>query len=85
MGLAPDRREDDRPPSGHFWTRRACDLLMAQRLASKAARRLPTAVRGWPSGPLFRDMVASMRNGVLAVLRRRCRQTEAYRIFGCGA
>jgi signal transduction histidine kinase len=83
------RREDDRPPSGHFLDPpEHCDPLMAQQAR---LRRLPdeAADSGQPAVTVgdrfFRDMVASMRNGVLAVTRDGAiavMNPEAYRIFG---
>jgi signal transduction histidine kinase len=85
--LAP--REDDCRPSGHFLDRpEHCEALMGQQAR---IRRLPEETAD--SGPaavtvgdrFFRDMVASMRNGVLAVTRDGAiavMNPEAYRIFG---
>jgi len=83
------RREDDRPWSGHFLDPpEHCDALMAQQART---RRLPdeAADSGLPAVTVgdrfFRDMVASMRNGVLAVTRDGAiavMNPEAYRIFG---
>jgi two-component system, NtrC family, sensor histidine kinase AtoS len=90
MGLAPwARREDNRPWSGHFLDPpEHRDRLMAQqarirRLPEEAADGGPAAVT--VGDRFFRDMVASMRNGVLAVTRDGAiavMNPEAYRIFG---
>jgi signal transduction histidine kinase len=83
------RREDDRSPSGHFLDPpEHLDSLMAhqartRRLPEEAADGGPMAVT--VGDRFFRDMVASMRNGVLAVTRDGAiavMNPEAYRIFG---
>jgi signal transduction histidine kinase len=83
------RREDHCPWSWHFLDPpEHCDALMAQqarirRLPEEAADSGPAAVT--VGDRFFRDMVASMRNGVLAVTRDGAiavMNPEAYRIFG---
>src|SRR4029079_14218360 len=84
-----ERREDDCPRSGHLLDPpEHCDPLMAQqarirRLPEEPADGGQTAVT--VGDRFFRDMVASMRNGVLAVTRDGAIAVvnpEAYRIFG---
>ena len=90
MGLAPWRGvKTTAPASGHFLDPpEHCDPLMGQQArirqaAEEAADSGPAAVT--VGDRFFRDMVASMRNGVLAVTRDGAiavMNPEAYRIFG---